>query len=232
MIGRDPLAPPHGGFAPAVALDANRLIPVVDGLSDVQAAIVEPTTVGLHAVNRTPPGVAEQVVVQGCGPIGLLTLQCAKASGAGHLVAVEPNEQRRALALQVGADEAIDPDEARARYGRAGADLVYECAGVPSTVQAAVDLVRQGGRVNLVGLASGTATIAPGAWLIKEVTVVASLGYLHHEFGDAMALMQAGKVHAEALHDRTVSLGELPDAIEELADDPSSATKVLVDPRR
>jgi (R,R)-butanediol dehydrogenase/meso-butanediol dehydrogenase/diacetyl reductase len=231
MVGRDPLAPPHGGFAPSIALDANRLIPVPDGLSDVQAAVVEPATVGLHAVHRTPPGVSEVVVVQGCGPIGLLTLQCAVASGAGHVVAVEPNPHRRELALAVGAHEAVAPDDARERFGRAGADLVYECAGVPATVQAAVDLVRQGGRVNLVGLASGSATIAPGAWLIKEVTVVASLGYLHHEFGETMALMADGRIDAPTLHDRTVSLAELPVAIEELADDPSSATKVLVDPR-
>jgi L-iditol 2-dehydrogenase len=116
-----------------------------------------------------------------------------------------------------------------ARFGRAGADLVFECAGVPSTVQQAVDLVRRGGRVNLVGLASGTATIAPGSWLVKEVSVVASLGYLHHEFGEAIALIADGSVQVAPLHDRTVTLAELPAAIAELADDPSSAIKVLVD---
>ena len=109
---------------------------------------------------------------------------------------------------------------------------VFECAGVPATVQRAVDLVRRGGTVNLVGLASGTAVIAPGAWLIKEVTMVASLGYLHHEFGECMDLIADERVKVLPLHDRTVGLSELPAAIERLADDPSSAVKVLVDPRR
>jgi (R,R)-butanediol dehydrogenase/meso-butanediol dehydrogenase/diacetyl reductase len=233
MFGRDPLAPPHGGFAPSVAMDAGRFIPVDERLTDVQAAVVEPTTVALHAVNRTPPGVSDMVVVQGCGPIGLLTLQVAKAAGASRVVAVEPNERRRQLALEVGADEAISPDEAKARFARAGsgADVVFECAGVEPTFQSAVDLVRQGGTVNIVGLASGSATVSPREWLVKEVSALASIGYLHHEFRDAMGLIASGKVRIEPLHDLTVTLNELPIAMERLADDPSSAVKVLVDPR-
>jgi len=231
MIGRDPLAPRHGAFAAAVALDANRFIPVTRPLSDEEAAVVEPTTVALHAVNRTPPRVSDIVVVQGCGPIGLLVLQVAKASGAGHIVAVEPSDHRRSLAATVGADEVLAPAEALERFGRGGADLVFECAGVPATVQSAVELVRQGGTVNIVGLASGLATISPHAWLLKEVTVATSLGYLHHEFVDAMNLIGDGKVRIGPLHDSTVSLAGLPEAIERLADDPSSAIKVLVDPR-
>ncbi len=231
MVGRDALAPPHGAFAPRIALDARRLLPVAEGLTDEQAAIVEPATVALHAVRRTPAHLGDTVVVQGCGPIGLLTLQCARAAGAGRIVAIEPNPARRELATALGADAAVSPEAAADVLG-AGADLVYECAGVPATVQRAVDLVRRGGVVNLVGLASGTATIAPGAWLVKEVTVVASLGYLHHEFGEAMDLIADERVRVTPLHDSTVGLSELPAAIERLADDPSSAVKVLVDPRR
>ena len=95
VIGRDALAPPHGAFAPRLALDARRLVPVPSSLTDVQAAVVEPTTVALHAVRRTPPRPGGTVVVQGCGPIGLLTLQCARAEGAEHLIAVEPDAGRR-----------------------------------------------------------------------------------------------------------------------------------------
>jgi (R,R)-butanediol dehydrogenase/meso-butanediol dehydrogenase/diacetyl reductase len=232
MVGRDALAPRHGGFAPRIAIAAARLIPVAAALSDDDAAQVEPATVALHAVRRTLPRAGEVVVVQGCGPIGLLTLQCARALGAEQLVAVEPDAHRRELARRLGADEVLSPPEAAERFGRQGADLVFECAGVPATVQQAVDLSRRGGRVNLVGLASGMATISPGAWLGKEITVVASLGYQHDEFGTTIDLMADGRVAVAPLHDRTVGLSELPVAIERLADDPSSATKVLVDPTR
>lgn len=230
MIGRDPLAPPHGGFAARIAVDARRLVVVTAAITDDQAAQVEPTTVALHAVQRTLPHPGEVVLVQGCGPIGLSVLQCARALGAEHVVAVEPSAPRRALASTVGAHEALTPDEAKERFGRAGADVVFECAGVPATVQQAVDLVRRGGRVNLVGLASGTAPINPGAWLIKEVHVTASLGYQHHEFGQVIDLIADGAVRVDELHDRTISLDELPTVIAQLADDPGSATKVLVAP--
>jgi (R,R)-butanediol dehydrogenase/meso-butanediol dehydrogenase/diacetyl reductase len=231
MLGRDALAPPHGAFAPRLALDADRLVPALAGLTDAQAAMVEPTTVALHAVHRTPPRLGDVVVVQGCGPIGLLTLQCAKAAGAGEVVAVEPDAARRDLACRLGADAAVEPAEARDRFGSAGADVVFECAGAPSTVQSAVELIRRGGVVNLVGLAPGQATIAPGAWLVKEATVVASLGYLHHEFAESMALVAAGTVQVDPLHDRTIALAALPATIAALAEDPSGAVKVLVDPR-
>ena len=231
MVGRDALAPAHGAFAPRIAIGAARLVPVAAGLTNEQAAIVEPATVALHAVRRSPPHLGDVVAVQGCGPIGLLTLQCAKAAGAGRVVAIEPDPARRELATMLGADVAVGPDDALDALG-AGADLVLECAGVPATVQRAVELVRRGGTVNLVGLASGTAAIAPGVWLVKEVTVVASLGYLHHEFGECMDLIADGRVQVTPLHDRTVGLTELPAAIARLADDPSSAVKVLVDPRR
>ncbi|HEX9260054.1 MAG TPA: zinc-binding dehydrogenase, partial [Acidimicrobiales bacterium] len=208
MIGRDPLAPPHGGFSPRIAIAADRLLRAHEGLTDEQAAMVEPTTVALHAVRRTPITAGDTVVVQGCGPIGLLTLQCARAAGAGHVVAVEPNPVRQELALSLGADAAVAPGHTGGALPPSGADVVFECAGVPATVQAAVDIVRRGGTVNLVGLAAGTATIVPGAWLLKEVTVVASLGYLHHEFDLAMGLIADERVRVLPLHDSTVALAD------------------------
>lgn len=227
IVGMGPLAPPHGGFAPRLALDARRLHPVPDALSTAEAALVEPLTVCLHAVHRAPPAEGDSVVVVGCGPIGLLTLQCARAAGARRVTVVEPLPARRALALELGADVALVPEDAPAA-GRA--DVVYECAGVPATLQASVDLVRRGGTIGLLGQASGTATVSPGSWLAKEVTVVASLGYQHHEFAESMALVAAGTVRLAPLVDETVSLADLPATIERLADDPASAVKILVDP--
>ena len=230
MVGRDPLAPPHGGFAPRVAVDARRLVPVHGGLSDVQAAMVEPATVALHAVRRTPPRPGETVVVQGCGPIGLFVLQCARAEGAERLIAVEPNEARRGLAASLGADIVWTPEEAQAELAERPADLVFECAGAPPAVQAAVDLVRRGGRVNLVGV-TATATVQPSVWAVKEVTLTGSLGYRNDEFAPVMDLMADGAVQVEPLHDATVPLAQAANAFASLASDSAYAIKVLVDPR-
>ena len=79
--------------------------------------------------------------------------------------------------------------------------------------------------------ASGAASIRPGDWLRKEISVVASLGYLHHEFDLVMDLIARDVVNVRSLHDDTIGLEDLPDTIARLAGDPASAVKVLVDPR-
>lgn len=238
LVGRDPMAAQHGGFAPRLAIDALRLIRLSMPISDSQAAIVEPATVCLHAIRRTPLQAGDRVAVVGAGPIGLLTTQIARLAGAGHVTVIEPTPGRRALALTLGADVVVAPGEMAAgemapgEMAAGGFDVVFECAGVPSTVQVAVDLVRRGGVVTLVGFASGEAVIQPGGWLTKEVTVIGSLGYLHHEFGVAIDLIADGRIRTEPIHTTTVGLSELPEAIARLADDPTSAVKVLVDPSR
>ena len=237
MVGRDPLAPVHGGFAPSIAIDAGRLIPIRSAiLTDEQAAMVEPATVCLHAMRRTRLRAGDMTVVIGAGPIGLFMLQCAKLAGAGHLLVVEPTEARRRLALELGADEVCEPGDAQRlvleRSAGQGADVVFECAGVASTIQVAVDLARRGGTVSLVGFAAGEASIAPARWLTKELAVVTSLGYLHHEFGLVMDLIADGRIRTAPMHTETVGLGELGATMERLADDPLGAVKVLVDPRR
>ncbi len=109
MIGMGPLAAPHGGFASAIAIDASRLYRVRTRIDDIDAAILEPATVAVHAVRRTDIRLGDSVVVLGAGPIGLLVLQAARAAGAGTVVLVEPQRSRRELGGTLGADKLIDP---------------------------------------------------------------------------------------------------------------------------
>ncbi len=230
------MSTPHGGFAPAIAVDARRLTPVPEGLDDRDAAMVEPLTVALHGVRRTRIRLGDSVAVIGAGPIGLLTLQCARAAGAGRAYVVEPVAERAALALQLGADRVLNPNEenvvgelADATSGL-GPDVVFECAGIAPTIQHAVDYVRRGGAVTLVGLANEDATIVPGAWLSKEVTVVASIAYAHQEFAMAADLIASGRVQVRPLLTHTSPLADIADAFSLLNGD-RRQIKILVDPR-
>lgn len=234
-VGRDDRAPRHGGFAPRIAVDAGRVVAAERTLSDVQAAQVEPLTVALHAVRRSLVRLGDTVVVQGGGSIGLLTLQVARVAGAGHVIVVEPDAGRCELALSLGADRAVSPEEAadavaEASDGR-GADVVYECVGRPESIQTAVDRARRGGSVCIIGLAHGDARISPRAWLIKEITVTAVLAYCHEEFSIAMGLLADGRVRVEPIHTGTVGLAGLQSAMEELTGGHSRHVKILVDPR-
>lgn len=237
VLGRDPLAPPHGGFAPRIAVAATRVVKTNSGLTDEQAAQVEPLTVAFHAVRTSALQLGDVAVVQGAGPIGLGTMQWVRAAGAGQVIVVEPNEQRRELALQLGAHRAVAPgDEAEqiikeCTHGL-GADIVYECVGRPFAIQTAVDLARRGGAMCLIGLADSDAAISPGAWLIKEISVTSALAYQHEEFEMSMGMIADGRVVVEPLHTSTVGLDGFEAALADLASGNSEQTKVLVDPNR
>jgi (R,R)-butanediol dehydrogenase/meso-butanediol dehydrogenase/diacetyl reductase len=234
-LGRDPLAPPHGGFAPRLAVAATRVVKTDSGLTDEQAAQVEPITVAFHAVRSSALRLGDIAVIQGAGPIGLGTMQWVRAGGAGKVIVVEPNQQRRELALALGAHHAVAPgDEAdtlikELTHGL-GADIVYECVGRPFAVQSAVDLARRGGAMCLIGLAEGDAPISPGAWLIKEISVTSSLAYFREEFEMAMGMMADGRVRVDPLHSATVALDGFEAALIDLASGTSEQAKVLVNP--
>lgn len=229
------LAPTNGGFARSIAIDANRLCPMPAGITDIAAAIVEPTAVALHGVRRSSMRMGDVVAVVGCGPIGLLALQCARVGGAGHVIAVEVDEARRARALAVGADVALPPGPELREHlnevtGGLRADIAFDCAGVPATLQAAVDLVRRGGSVCMLGVTSGDATVQPIRWMSKEVRVDTSFVFTLEEMAIAADLIRTGRIDATALHDGTITLDDLGRTIDDLAHRRIQAVKLLVDP--
>jgi (R,R)-butanediol dehydrogenase / meso-butanediol dehydrogenase / diacetyl reductase len=234
--GRDPLAPPHGGFAGRLTVQATRVIRAHPDLTDEVAAQVEPATVAFHGVRRSRITPGDTVVVQGAGPIGLLALQFARAAGAGDVLVIEPSLARRRLATELGAIDAVAPDEApeyvRDHTEGTGADVVIECTGVPRLLQTAVDLARSGGVVQLLSFLSEPATISADRWLAKEVTVIASNAYTHDDFRRAITFLADGRVQAQPLHSRTVRLDELEATLRGLSAGPSDDIKILVDPRR
>ena len=235
LLGVGPLAAAHGGFAPAIAVDATRLYLVDDMLSGAEAAMLEPLTVAVHSVRRTGMRLGDAVVVIGGGPIGLLVMQCARAAGAGTIVLVEPQAVRRELGGQLGADCLIDPsacvlqEAVNAYIGFTGADVIYECAGIPETIGTAVSLVRRGGAVSLIGMPNRASQINGAEWLLKEIELTTSIGYLREEFAISQALVADGRVQLESMHTSTVSLAQMSDAFDRLATNPEEV-KILVDP--
>ena len=234
-IAVGPFETPHGGFAPRLGVDARRIYPIREGISDTAAAMLEPATVAVHGVRRTGLAMGAGCLVLGAGPIGLLTLQAAFATGAGAVAVVEPHPIRRDRAAMLGATAVIDPtqedvaERTNAVFGTVGPDVVFDCAGIPSTIQQAASLVRRGGTVSLLGLSGHDATISPGVWLMNEVTLVASLAYTSEEFDVTMALIQDGRMRVDSLHSSTSNLADLGNALARLRDTPDEI-KILVDP--
>ena len=228
-------APTSGGFAPYLTLNANRLITVPDGVDHDQAALIEPATVALHAIRRSRLAVGDVACVVGCGPIGLMALQCARVAGAGTVIAVEPDETRRALAIQLGADAAVPPgaelrEAVNEHTNGLRADIAFDCAGIPQTLQQSVDMVRQGGSVCMVGVSGGEATIQPMRWMMKEVSVDTSMLFTLDEMAIAAALIADGRIRTRELVADTITLDDLPTVIADMAQRRNTAIKILVDP--
>jgi (R,R)-butanediol dehydrogenase/meso-butanediol dehydrogenase/diacetyl reductase len=226
-----------GGYGPLTRTMATRLLRVPDALDDRQAACVEPAAVGYHAVRRSGMTFGDRVAILGAGPIGLFTLQCAREAGASRIVVVEPTEHRATAAAKLGADMVIDPRAAGPvpaaiadALGRAP-DTVFDAAGVPATLQQAIDIVRPGGRVMMVGVAFDNALIKPSTWVTKRVTVRAAFAYSRADYAATIDLLERRRIDVEPLISSVVPASDLPAVFDRMLG-PNTEIKVLVDPRR
>lgn len=233
--GVDEQAPPHGGFAELVHVSARRVIAVPDEITDTEAALVEPAAVTFHAVRRVAPRLGAITVVQGAGPIGLLTAQHARNAGAGHVIVSEPAAARRTMAQDLGFTHVVAPDDlsqavSDVSAGRGG-DVVYECAGAAALLQPSAELVRRGGTLALLGFPLEPSTVSYADWQTRELRVVGSLAYTHEDFIGAIRAIAAGRIDVARLHTGTVPLAQLQDLLDELDSGTSAHTKALVNPR-
>ncbi|WP_230598291.1 zinc-dependent alcohol dehydrogenase [Rhodococcoides fascians] len=228
-------APAHGGFATRLKVSARRAIPVLDALTDEEAALMEPATVTFHAVKRAAIALGSIVVVQGAGPIGLLTAQHARTAGAGRVLVSEPSPARRSAATDLGFTDVVEPGDLATLIDDVtdglGADVLFECTGVAALFQPSAELVRRGGTLALLGYPGTDSSVSYGDWQSRELTVIGSLAYSHEDFKGAMTLIAEGRIDVKSLHTGTIGLGELVNMFDELDSGTSTHAKVLVDPK-
>jgi L-iditol 2-dehydrogenase len=127
-----------------------------------EATLAEPLAIGLHSMKFASIEIGETVAVFGAGPIGLVTIACARLAGAGRIWAVEPVAHRREMAIEMGAAVALDPNacdvasEIVKDTGGRGVDCAIDCAAKQSTTNDAIRAARNAGRVVLTGIHSAS----------------------------------------------------------------------------
>jgi (R,R)-butanediol dehydrogenase/meso-butanediol dehydrogenase/diacetyl reductase len=223
----------HGAYAEKVKARPGSLLKMPPGMSHRAAATVEPAVVGLHGVHRSKLMVGETCVVMGAGPIGLLTTMWARFAGARAVVVSEMAEGRRAMALKMGADLVVNPREHSpvkelVKMTGDGPDVVFECIGVPGTIEEAIRYSRKGGRVVVIGACGEPDKFTPIRALTREVDVRFSSGAHPREFDTAMALMASGRISTEPMITHTVGIDELPAAFAALSH-PNDQCKVMLE---
>lgn len=191
-----------GGYAEYVVLDVWRPLRIPDGVSDETATLAEPLAVAVHAVRLSRLKVGDAVAILGAGAIGLLTLQVARAAGASRVFVTEPAPARQKAALELGADRVLDPtrgdivSELVKEADGLGPNIVFDCAGAPTTLQQALEMVRRQGQVMVVSLNWRPDPVLTVEWVGREVELKAAYGSLPEDWRIGVDLMAKGKIQS------------------------------------
>jgi L-iditol 2-dehydrogenase len=189
-----------GGFSqyvkiPANAIEAGNVIKVPDGLSDEVVAASEPIAAAYHGIKRCNIQEGQTVVIVGAGPIGLYHTQLARIKKPSRLIVIEPQQEKRELAAEMGATHTINPSTANAFEeimkitDEEGADVVIIDVGIPKIIEESLPYVKKGGTFLIfAGCPHGSAiTIDPNVIHYKEINFTGSSA-------------STPEIHAEVLH--------------------------------
>jgi 2-desacetyl-2-hydroxyethyl bacteriochlorophyllide A dehydrogenase len=207
-----------GGFAEYVAVPARACYRLPEGLTDSQAAFIEPLSCVIHALKRLRTSPGDDVLIFGSGPLGLVLVQALRHSGAARVVVVGRRPERLALARQFGAAEAIlaGPGQAGALRDLAprGFAIVIDATGVPAVIEQALDYLKPRGQYLVFGVApmQATITLRPYDIFRNDWTIVGSFA-LCYTFQPAIAWLMGGVIDIGPLVSHTLPLADFPDAL-------------------
>lgn len=223
-----------GGMAEFLAVSEDVLFAVPDELDDSVAALIEPLAVALRAVEQSGMGVADRVVVLGAGPIGLLTGLVAQHAGAGKVLISDIDDARLQLAVDLGfAPVNVDRQDLSEIVNAAtegdGADVVFECAGVPSAASDMTRITRSGGTICLASLHKRANPVTLLDIAFKELQVIGSRVYTREQFRRSIDLARTLSEPLKRLITRTLPISDAGNVFEILADRDAKDVKILID---
>ncbi len=217
----------HGAGAEFVSVPARIVYALPDGVPFEHAALIEPLSVAMHAVDRRPPRPHDAVLVIGCGMIGLLVIQVLRARGCRRVTAVDVDDGRLALAARMGTLDLSDGDQAET--SSVPFDLAIEAVGRPETVARAIRSVRKGGAVVLVGNVTPAVELPLQDVVTRELTLVGSCAS-SGEYPRAIELMANGGVDVGPLISATAPLEDGPAWFDRLYRHEPGLMKVVLRP--
>lgn len=227
-----------GAYAEKTSVRSDLVIKVPDNITESEVAMVEPTAVGLHAVNLADVKIGDKVLVVGAGIIGDICALLAKLNGASYVAVSETNINRAKKAVDLGcADEyfdAKDPDfltKVR-RECPFGYNIVFDCSGNSAAVTSALLNAKPNGTVVLVGVSVDSITIPSALIVMHELKVYGAIGYTVDEFKECVELMANKEIDMTKFVDDIVGLNDVQKAFERLTSGTDSAVKILIDPKK
>lgn len=225
----------HGAFAEYVVVPEHIVFELPPQISFEHASMTEPVSIALHAVNITPLTLGANVVVVGAGMIGNLVIQALRVAGCGEIIAVDLDKGKLELAQEVGATAGLVANEqniAEEVYrltGGRGADATFEAVGIAPTVTTAIDSVRKGGSVTLVGNLAASIDFPLQSVVTREVKVYGSCG-INGEYPAALKMIADGTINVDALISAVAPLREGASWFHRLYQQEPGLMKVILQP--
>ena len=225
-----------GAFAEYIAVPEYILYRLPASLSFADAAMLEAVSVALHAVKLSGIAGGETALVIGAGMIGLLVLQAALEAGCARIFVADVDATRLAIAATLGAEVTLLASETeliseilRLTEGR-GVDLVLEAVGRNETVATAIDCVRKGGTVTLIGNIAAQVSMPLQKVVTRQIRLQGSCSSAG-EYPQAMELVSSGRIKVAPLISAIAPLSDGPMWFERLHSREPNLMKVILDPR-
>lgn len=205
-----------GGFAQYCVVPRSQIYTFSDSLPFTKAAMTEPVACCLHGIDMCDIVPGDTVVIIGGGMIGLLMLQLSKLKGAAKTILLEPQEHKRQMALELGADYVFDPlaqdfNETWEKCNFKRVSTIIECVGKPSTMEQAISLAGQKSTIMLFGLTrpNDTISVKPFEVFKKELTIKASFINPYTQ-KRALALIENNRINVDKMIGEMIQVDELP----------------------
>ncbi|MEO8456727.1 MAG: alcohol dehydrogenase catalytic domain-containing protein [Chloroflexota bacterium] len=220
-----------GGLAEYVSLPAYMMYKMPDAMDYDTAALAEPLAISIHGLHVVNVRAGERVLILGSGTIGLMATLAARAMGA-EVIAVYRHDHQGEAALALGASRIVRDGET-AGLERQNIDVVIETVGGHArTIEAALGIVRGGGRVSVLGIFNQPSTLNGLSLVLKEVAVTGAIGYcrpdMHSDFETALSILETNAARARTLITHRYPLPEAAQAFATAADKSTKSLKVQV----
>ncbi len=225
----------NGAFAEFVTVPQHIIYPLPEKISFEQSAMVEPCSVAFHAVERTSASSHDTAVVVGAGIIGLLVVQILRAGEWRQIVAVDIEADKLKLACKLGADVGLNPGREdvisciKKMTGNRGADAAFDAVGIEASLTTAIDSLRKGGALTLIGNLSSNVNLPLQTVVTGEFTLNGSCAS-RGEYPVCLDMIAAGTVKVDSLITAVAPLAEGDRWFRRLYQKEKDLLKVILEP--
>ncbi|KAJ5772928.1 hypothetical protein N7457_007824 [Penicillium paradoxum] len=225
-----------GGLAEHIVAPVEHFYPIPNNVSLESAALVEPLAVAWHAVNISPFKPGDNVLIVGGGPIGIGIVQVLKVQGAKSIMVVEPTENRKQLAQDLGATYLLDPQKVdvpemvHQLTNDIGADVLFDTAGVEIALDGAISACRIHGTIVNIAVWEKKPAVDVNDLMYKELNYMGAALYDEASFKDVIKAISYGQLKPDEMVTSTIKLSEVVEkGFKALIEHRDQHCKILVD---